>query len=116
MLLQELAIHVGDPLLRLGAWRVPNPLSEGWLILLVIAFIPTLIGVAKSVAAKWRLPLAELEQENQLLKKEAVERTEVLTDFKVRRMFLEARLEYCEAELKNWRSGKWRSGNMESSQ
>lgn len=91
---------------------MPEPLAEGWLIILVVAFIPTIIAVAKGVASRWKQPLTELERDNTLLKKEAVERTDALTEAKVRRMFLEARLEYCESELDNWRSGKWSAGSQ----
>jgi hypothetical protein len=84
-----------------------SPFSDGWLIALAVAILPIIYAVAKGVAGKWRKPLQDLEDANALLKKEAVERTDVLTEAKIRIMFLESRIEYCEAELENWRRGRW---------
>jgi hypothetical protein len=94
---------------------MPSPVAEGWLIVLFVALLPILYGVAKSVANVWRKPLIELQEANKILKQEAIERTDALTEEKIRRMFLEAKVEYCEAELENWRAGKWHSGGRGSS-
>lgn len=85
---------------------MPDPISEGWVVALAVAFLPILYTVAKSVANVWRKPYLERDDENKLLKTEAVNRTNALTEAKIRIMFLETRLEYCESELESWRNGK----------
>lgn len=88
---------------------MPSMVADGWLVAIIIALIPVSGWIAKGVANKWRLPL-EIEQKLRA-KAEAslVERTEDLTEAKIRIMFLESKLEYCEGEIDNWRSGKWTS-------
>lgn len=84
-------------------------LGEGYLVAILVAFIPLVLAVSRWVAGKWRNPLRILQEENGLLKKEALERTEKLTDVRIENMKLGAKIEYCEGELENWRAGRWRS-------
>lgn len=88
---------------------MPAALGEGWLVAVVVALIPIVFAITRSVANHWRVPLEEYKAENSLLKKEAVKRTEELTDEKISRKVLEARLESCQVELEHWRSGKWQA-------
>lgn len=88
---------------------MPDAIADGWLVAIVIALFPVIFAIVKSVANHWRVPLEEYRAENNVLKKEAVTRTEELTDEKITRKVLEARLESCQVELEYWRSGKWQA-------
>lgn len=88
---------------------MPNAIGDGWLVAVAVALIPILFATSRSVANHWRVPLEAYKAENGVLKKEAVQRTEELTDEKISRKVLEARLESCQAELEHWRSGKWQA-------
>lgn len=88
---------------------MPDAIGDGWLVAIGIALFPIVFAIAKGVANHWRRPLEEYKAENSVLKREAVQRTEELTDEKISRKVLEVRLESCQAELDHWRSGKWQA-------
>ena len=86
---------------------VPTFLGEGWLVAFIVAAVPAALAIAKAVANRWREPKEALEETVRVLEREAKERTEKLTQATIEKMLLEARLESCEGELENWRSGRW---------
>lgn len=88
---------------------VPDAIGDGWLVAVLAVFVPVVFSASRAVAGRWRASIDELEDELGVLKQEAVVRTETCTKETLRRMFLEAKVEYCEAELESWRAGKWRS-------
>lgn len=63
--------------------------------------------ILRYVGSRWRGPQQALEAEIKALKAEAVDRTNELTEERIRRMFLEAKVETLGQELAGWRQGKW---------
>lgn len=88
---------------------MPAAIADGWLLAIGVALFPVAFAIAKAVANRWRVPLEEYKTQNTLLQAEAVKRSEELTNEKINRKVLEARLESCQAELDHWRTGIWRA-------
>ncbi len=95
-------------------------LGTGWLVALIVAFGPTLLGAlvffGRYVARKWSAPLEAERRENaalaarvEELSEENAAKTNALTRAEVREMFYEQRIRECEKELENWRAGRYRS-------
>lgn len=88
-----------------------DALGSGWLVALILgvpAFATAvLVPFGKWLAARWREPLAEEVRARNALQERLDEMLERLSDERVRRIYLEAKVESCERELENWRSGKW---------
>lgn len=90
---------------------LPDPLAEGWLLgvmAMIVALVPTMLSILRAVANRWKVPLKELESENQRLKEEAVVRTNALTNANLKAMLLEAKVEDLKGDLDRWRSERWR--------
>lgn len=87
-----------------------NALGEGWLLpaistaVAVAAFVYT---VARGVAARWRDPLTKEVSAHAETQQKLDAEKQTATEERVKRMFLEARLESCNRELDNWRAGRW---------
>lgn len=96
---------------------MPAALSEGWLIALTVALIPTvLVPFSRWIAAKWREPyLAERKMNAELLaelketKEELAKAVAALNRAEIKEMFYEQRLGALEKELEGWREGRYRS-------
>jgi len=89
---------------------VAEALGTGWLVALFLgipAFVTTIfVPTWKWAAAIWRKPLERSEAEKLQLVEALKEKTDELLEVRQRCMEYEIRYDYCQSELRNWRSGR----------
>lgn len=85
---------------------ISHPLFTALVAVSLSVLMPLLL---KYVGARWRGPQEAREAEIRTLKTEALECTNELTQERIRRMFLEAKVESLEQDIAGWRQGRWSS-------